>query len=137
MKTHDPDYLLRNIPRQDWKEFSRYCKTRGWDMRFVLLAFIREAPAQDLGTILIMKARHPSTQVEHSKAGAFALNLRTIREKKGLSRRAVARAAGLPSIAHVGMIERGNIQEPRLDVAMKIAEGLGVPLETMLNAKEG
>jgi transcriptional regulator with XRE-family HTH domain len=53
-----------------------------------------------------------------------------LRERAGLSGRALSLAAGLTP-SHVKLIEGGIIRSPHLDTIIRIAKALGVPLEEL------
>jgi transcriptional regulator with XRE-family HTH domain len=63
-------------------------------------------------------------------ASSFGIRLAGFRQAAGLSRRALARGAGV-SDSTVRGLEAGE-QDPHLDVAERLAEGLGVSLVTLL-----
>lgn len=63
---------------------------------------------------------------------AFARTVRRLRRERDLSQRALAAVAGLAE-KHVSEIERGN-REPKLTTIFKLARGLGVPPEALIQA---
>jgi transcriptional regulator with XRE-family HTH domain len=65
---------------------------------------------------------------------AFALVVQRYRTKKKLSRHALAERSGLHQ-TYIGLIERG-LSNPSLDAANAIAEGLDVPLSTLISKTE-
>lgn len=56
---------------------------------------------------------------------ALGINVRRLRNERGLSQEALADAVGL-AVTYVGQIERGT-RNPTLDVVERIAGQLGVP----------
>lgn len=74
----------------------------------------------------------PSRQPGPSYVGR---NIRTFREKRKMSRRELALAAGLPSATHIGNIERGDIWMPRADTLVAIADALGISTKALLENK--
>jgi transcriptional regulator with XRE-family HTH domain len=65
---------------------------------------------------------------------AFAEVLRRRREQKGMSQEALAEAAGVHH-TYVGLVERGK-RKPTLDVAERLARGLGKKLSSLIAAAE-
>lgn len=66
---------------------------------------------------------------------AFGRAVRRQREAKGLSQEALAAQAGIHR-TYVSSIERGKVRLG-LDVAKKVADGLGVPLNELIAEAEG
>lgn len=58
-------------------------------------------------------------------------NIRLARESKGLTQLTLAHAIGWTEGAQISRFERGNI-EPRFSTLQRIAEALGVSLESLL-----
>jgi len=58
-------------------------------------------------------------------------NLKKLRNKKGWSQERLAREAGISYITLV-KIERGNIQNPKLETLMKLAGALGVSIDKLV-----
>jgi len=58
-------------------------------------------------------------------------NLKKLRNKKGWSQERLAREAGISYITLV-KIERGNIQNPKLETLMKLAKALGVSIDKLV-----
>lgn len=52
--------------------------------------------------------------------------IRQLRKAQGLSQRALAAKAGV-NPSHVGLIEAGRIQNPRIDTLLKLSLALGLP----------
>lgn len=65
---------------------------------------------------------------------AFSLVVRKHRERRGLSRAALAELSGLHQ-TYVGLLERGE-RSPNLDTAKAIADALGVSLATLITGAE-
>lgn len=61
----------------------------------------------------------------------IAEQVRVWREKRGLSQRALARAAGLSPVL-VTKLESGAIADPRLSTLRKLAKALNVPVAEIL-----
>jgi transcriptional regulator with XRE-family HTH domain len=61
----------------------------------------------------------------------FAENLRQQRTERGLSQMALGNAAGL-HFSEISLLERGG-RDPRLSTIVKLARGLGVPPERLLD----
>jgi transcriptional regulator with XRE-family HTH domain len=57
--------------------------------------------------------------------GDFKDMLKALREKKGLTQEALARAAGL-SLGHVARLEQGRVCDPGWSVVKALAKALGV-----------
>lgn len=62
----------------------------------------------------------------------FGLAVRHERERRGLTRDAVASGSGLSAV-YIGNIERGEVN-PTLITQERLARGLGVPLEAIVAA---
>ena len=60
----------------------------------------------------------------------FAMNVKTLREKQGLSQEKLAEKAGLHR-TYIGMVERLE-RNPSLECAYKIANGLNVELKNLV-----
>lgn len=60
--------------------------------------------------------------------------LEAARSYAGLSANELSKLAGLSS-SHVGMIGRGHVHAPRIDVVSKIAEALGVSLDWLVRGE--
>jgi transcriptional regulator with XRE-family HTH domain len=65
---------------------------------------------------------------------AFSRLVKKHREKKGLSRAALAKRAGLHQ-TYVGLLEREE-RSPNLDTAKALADALGLPLAQMIAEAE-
>ncbi len=63
----------------------------------------------------------------------FAERVKRVREALDMSMNELARRAHVDT-ASISLIERGK-QSPRLDTMLRIADGLGVPLLTLLGGK--
>jgi transcriptional regulator with XRE-family HTH domain len=61
----------------------------------------------------------------------FGEKLRTLREKRGLSMRELARELGFASHAHISRIEAGK--KPTLDFVMMIAQFFDVSFDQLLD----
>ena len=59
-------------------------------------------------------------------------NIKKLRKKKGLTQDKLARVADIP-YATLNKIEMGVIQRPRIDTVSKIAKGLGVKIDKLVN----
>jgi transcriptional regulator with XRE-family HTH domain len=64
----------------------------------------------------------------------FAQNLRTQRERRGLSQEALGYACGLHR-TEVSLLERAG-REPRLSTIVRLARGLGIKPAELLNGIE-
>jgi len=69
-------------------------------------------------------------QARLSISDAFSAVVKKHREKKALSRNALARLAGLHQ-TYIGLLERGE-RSPNLDTANAIAQALGTKLEELI-----
>jgi transcriptional regulator with XRE-family HTH domain len=67
---------------------------------------------------------------------AVGERVREEREKRGWSARALARAAGV-SHSYVSHLEGGYYPRPGVDKLRRIANGLEVPLESLIGAEDG
>lgn len=70
-------------------------------------------------------------QHERRYMAALAQRLRAVREERGLTQQAVARAAGIASDM-VSRLENGHYTSPGLRTLLRIADGIGVPLAALL-----
>lgn len=61
--------------------------------------------------------------------------LRTLRERKGLSQRALAERVGVTP-AYITMLERGARKNPTVDTLKRIAKALGVSVGELLERAE-
>ena len=66
-----------------------------------------------------------------SSGNSHLKNLKRLRLKKGWSQERLAREAGISYITLV-KIERGNIQNPKLETLMKLAGALGVSIDKLV-----
>jgi len=66
-----------------------------------------------------------------SSGNSHLKNLKRLRLKKGWSQERLAREAGISYITLV-KIERGNIQNPKLETLMKLAKALGVSIDKLV-----
>jgi HTH-type transcriptional regulator, competence development regulator len=57
--------------------------------------------------------------------------IKTLREEKGLSQKALATRIGV-SDAYITMLETGKRKNPSLDILKKLAKALGVPVTELL-----
>ncbi len=73
-------------------------------------------------------------QTQSPMSDAFSQVVKRRREKRGLSRAALARKAGLHQ-TYVGLLEREE-RSPNLDTAKAIANALGLPLTQMISEAE-
>jgi len=73
-------------------------------------------------------------QVQSILSDAFSLVVKERREKKKLSRVALAELSGLHQ-TYIGLLERGE-RSPNLDTAKAIANALGLPLGKMIAEAE-
>ena len=62
-------------------------------------------------------------------------NLKKLRNKKGWSQERLAREAGISYITLV-KIERGNIQNPKLETLIKLAKVLGVSIDRLVGSQK-
>jgi len=73
--------------------------------------------------------------IAHSAmSDAFSRVVKKHREKKGISRAALAEKAGLHQ-TYIGLLEREE-RSPNLDTAKTIADALGIPLAKMVGEAE-
>ena len=63
----------------------------------------------------------------------YLKNLKKLRQKKGWSQEKLAREAGISYITLV-KIERGNIENPKLQTLVKLARALGVSLDKLVGS---
>lgn len=70
-------------------------------------------------------------QYEKRYMAALAQRIRAVREERGLTQQAVARAAGIASDM-VSRLENGHYTSPGLRTLLRIADGMGVPLAALL-----
>ena len=70
-----------------------------------------------------------------SKGNPHLKNLKKLRNKKGWSQERLAREAGISYITLV-KIERGNIQNPKLETLIKLAKALGVSLDKLVGSQK-
>ena len=73
-------------------------------------------------------------QSHSAMSDAFSQVVKKHREKKGISRAALAEMAGLHQ-TYVGLLEREE-RSPNLDTAKAIADALGLPLTRMISEAE-
>jgi len=70
-----------------------------------------------------------------SKGNPHLKNLKKLRNKKGWSQERLAREAGISYITLV-KIERGNIQNPKLETLIKLAKALSVSLDKLVDSQK-
>lgn len=68
---------------------------------------------------------------ERRYMAALAHKIRTVREERGLTQQAVARAAGIASDM-ISRLENGHYTSPGLRTLVRIADGMGVSLAALL-----
>jgi len=73
-------------------------------------------------------------QAQSNLSDAFSEIVKRHREKKKLSRIALAELSGLHQ-TYIGLLERGE-RSPNLDTAKAIADALGFPLSRMVSEAE-
>jgi transcriptional regulator with XRE-family HTH domain len=73
-------------------------------------------------------------QAESVLSDAFSRTVKGYREKRNLSRSALAELSGLHQ-TYIGLLERGD-RSPNLDTAKAIADALGVSLSKMIAESE-
>ena len=71
-----------------------------------------------------------------SSGNSHLKNLKRLRLKKGWSQERLAREAGISYITLV-KIERGNIQNPKLETLIKLAKALGVSIDRLVGSQIG
>jgi len=71
-----------------------------------------------------------------SSGNSHLKNLKRFRLKKGWSQERLAREAGISYITLV-KIERGNIQNPKLETLIKLAKALGVSIDRLVGSQIG
>ena len=69
-----------------------------------------------------------------SSGNSHLKNLKKLRNKKDWSQERLAREAGISYITLV-KIERGNIQNPKLETLIKLAKALGVSLDKLVGSQ--
>ena len=75
---------------------------------------------------------HPSrAHYEKSYMTELGHRLRTLREERGLTQQAVARAAGIATDM-VSRLENGHYSSPGLRTLLRIADGMGLSVATLL-----
>jgi transcriptional regulator with XRE-family HTH domain len=57
--------------------------------------------------------------------------IKTLRQEKGLSQKALAEQVGVTD-AYIAMLETGKRKNPSLDILKKLAKALGVPVTELL-----
>jgi len=62
---------------------------------------------------------------------AFAANVRSARQRAGMTQEAVADASGIHS-TEVSRIERG-LRDPRVSTVLRLADALGVPASALVD----
>jgi len=73
-------------------------------------------------------------QAKSVLSDAFSQVVKKHREKRNLSRSALAELSGLHQ-TYIGLLERGE-RSPNLDTAKAIADALGLSLDTMITESE-
>ena len=68
-----------------------------------------------------------------SRSNSHLKNLKKLRNKKGWTQEKLAREAGISYITLV-KIERGNIENPKLQTLVKLARTLGVSLDKLVGS---
>jgi len=68
-----------------------------------------------------------------SRSNSHLKNLKKLRNKKGWTQEKLAREAGISYITLV-KIERGNIENPKLQTLVKLARALGVSLDKLVGS---
>jgi transcriptional regulator with XRE-family HTH domain len=76
---------------------------------------------------------HGFSRANHEKTYMTELGhrLRTLREERGLTQQAVARAAGIATDM-VSRLENGHYSSPGLRTLLRIADGMGITVATLL-----
>jgi ribosome-binding protein aMBF1 (putative translation factor) len=87
--------------------------------------------AVDVGTLAFLLWM---AHTQSALSDAFSLVVRKHRERKGISRAALARMAGLHQ-TYIGLLERAE-RSPNLDTAKAIAASLGLSLAKMISEAE-
>ncbi len=62
--------------------------------------------------------------------------IRKIRKEKNLSLRELAKKSGISSFSYLANIERGIVEDPGIKTIIKIARGLEVSIDFLVNTKE-
>lgn len=62
--------------------------------------------------------------------------IRKIRKEKNLSLRELAKKSGISSFSYLANIEREIVEDPGIKTIMKIARGLEVSIDFLVNTKE-
>lgn len=76
----------------------------------------------------------PGVTAEQQKT--LGSRIRELRQEREVSLRGLAEAIGL-SPGYLSQIERGEAENPSTQVLQKFADGLGVPISTLLGEKSG
>jgi len=77
----------------------------------------------------------PRSQHEKTYMTELGHRLRALREERGLTQQALARAAGIATDM-VSRLENGHYSSPGLRTLLRIAEGMGVSVSALLPAVE-
>ena len=83
-----------------------------------------------LGFILILKEKALMIELE-----IFRRNLKNIREAVNLSQAELARRCGITSVTLISL-ENGKNKEPKLSTAIKIANALGMKIDSFVSKEE-
>jgi len=87
-----------------------------------------------------MSEEHPDSPArelhERRYMTALAQRIRAVREERGLTQQAVARAAGIATDM-ISRLENGHYTSPGLRTLLRIAEGMGVSLGQLLPESAG
>jgi transcriptional regulator with XRE-family HTH domain len=62
----------------------------------------------------------------------YLKNLKKFRTEKGWSQEKLAREAGI-SYQTVIKIERGNIENPKIETILKLSKALNIPIDKLIN----
>ncbi len=87
-------------------------------------------PRRTVGRRLLSSCQLPETITSVNSNEQFAANLQALRHARGLSQEAFAHEVGIHR-TEVTKLESGG-RDPKLSTVAKIARGLGVPLERLL-----
>lgn len=62
--------------------------------------------------------------------------VRKLREERNLSLRDLAKKSGIASFSYLANIERGVVDDPGIKTVIKLADGLGISINDLINKSE-
>lgn len=60
------------------------------------------------------------------------LNIKKLRKERNMSLRQLAKVSGISSFSYIGNIERGVVSDPGINTIIKIAKGLDVNINELI-----